>query len=109
MARSNPFRHESRTYPVDFATAQEETVMLTLTLPAGYEVNEMPKPTIVDLPDNGGRYLFKLAATGAEVQLVSRLNLRKLVYSVEEYEHLREFYHLMLEKQAEKLVIKKKA
>ena len=109
MARSNPFRHESRTYPVDFATAQEETVMLTLTLPAGYEVNEMPKPTIVDLPDNGGRYLFKLAATGAEVQLVSRLNLRKPVYSVEEYEHLREFYRLMLEKQAEKLVIKKKA
>ena len=108
-ARSNPFRREGRTYPVDFATAQDETLTLTLTLPPGYEVSELPKPAIVDLPDDGGRYQLRVAAAGAEVQLVSRLSLRKAVYAAEEYAPLRELYRLMLVKQAEKLVIKKKA
>ena len=106
--RRNPFRREGRTCPVDFATTQEETLMLTLTLPPGYEVRELPKPAIVDLPDGGGRYTLQLAAAEGEVQLTSRLSLRKAVYSVEEYASLRELYRLMLEKQAEQLVIQKK-
>jgi hypothetical protein len=43
------------------------------------------------------------------VQLTSRLSLRKPSYAAAEYDNLREFYRLMLEKQGEKLVIKKKA
>ena len=73
------------------------------------KLRELPKPAIVDLPDGGGRYQLRVAATGAEVQLVSRLSLRKAVYAAEEYAPLRELYRLMLVKQAEKLVIKKKA
>ena len=106
----NPFRHGERLFPVDFGSAQDKTLMVTLTLPAGYELAELPKPAIIDLPDNGGRYLYSVAApVPGTVQLTSRLSLRKPVYAAEEYTHLREFYRLMLEKQAEKLVIKKKA
>ena len=105
----NPFRHDGRLFPVDFGAAQEETTMVTLTLPTGYELAEMPKPTVVDLPDNGGRFLYSVAnATPGVVQLTSRLSLRKSMYSADEYVHLREFYRLMLEKQGEKLIIKKK-
>jgi len=105
----NPFRHENRQYPVDFGAPQEEMTLVTLTLPAGYELAEMPKNAVIDLPDNGGRFTYNVAAVGPAVQLTSRLTLRKPVYGAEEYGNLREFYRLMLEKQAEKLVIKKKA
>ncbi len=105
----NPFRHEDRQYPVDFGSPQEDLMLVTLTLPEGYELAETPKPAIIDLPDNGGRYLYSVATTGTTVQLTSRLVLRKSAYAAEEYVHLREFYRLMLEKQAERLVIKKKA
>jgi hypothetical protein len=106
----NPFRHDDRLFPVDFGAAQEETTMVNLTLPAGYEMAETPKPAIIDLPNNGGRFIYNVSgATPGEVQLTSRLNLRNTMYQAEEYAHLREFYRLMLEKQAEKLVIKKKA
>jgi hypothetical protein len=47
--------------------------------------------------------------TPGVVQITSRLSLRKTMYGADEYVHLREFYRLMLEKQGEKLVIKKKA
>ncbi len=106
----NPFRHENRQFPVDFGAARDETTMVTLTLPAGYELAEMPKPAVVELPDGGGRFLYNVSTTTpGVVQLISRLSLRKPMYGAEEYANLREFYRLMLEKHSEKLVIKKKA
>ena len=106
----NPFRHDDRLFPVDFGSAQETTTLLTLTLPAGYELAEAPKSAVVDLPNGGGRYVYSaVAAAPGVVQITSRLSLRKPIYAAEEYVHLREFYRLMLEKQGEKLVIKKKA
>ncbi|MBU6122931.1 DUF3857 domain-containing protein [Hymenobacter siberiensis] len=109
-AEQNPFRHDDRLFPVDFGAPQDETTMVTLTLPAGYELAEMPKPAIVELPGDGGRFMCTITA-GAPgvVQLMSRMSLRKPVYAAEEYTQLREFYRLMLEKQGEKLIIKKKA
>ena len=104
----NPFQHAVRTFPVDFGMAQETVVVLNLTLPDGYELTEPPKAALVELPDEGGRYLYALSSTGNTVQLTSRLILRKPVYEAAEYEHLRELYRLMLAKQAEKLVIQKK-
>ncbi|MDQ2795226.1 MAG: DUF3857 domain-containing protein [Bacteroidota bacterium] len=109
-SEQNPFRHDDRLFPVDFAAPQDETTMLTLTLPEGYELAEMPKPAVVDLPDGGGRFMYSVAAGApGTVQITSRLNLRKSVYAAAEYTNLREFYRLMLEKQGERLVIKKKA
>jgi hypothetical protein len=105
----NPFRHDNRMYPVDFGMQQDETTVLTLALPAGYEVAELPKPAVVELPEGGGRFLYSATPTEGGLQITSRMNLRKPEYTAAEYEHLREFYRLMLEKQAEKLVIKKKA
>ena len=108
-SEQNPFRHEDRTFPVDFGAGQDETLLVTLTLPAGYELAELPKAAVVELPDGGGRYLYSIANTGSTVQLTSRMSLRKPIYAAADYQNLREFYRLMLTKQAEKLVIKKKA
>ncbi|WP_375418413.1 transglutaminase domain-containing protein [uncultured Hymenobacter sp.] len=106
---SNPFPATERRLPVDFGAARDETRLLTLTLPAGYELAEVPKALVVNLPDEGGRFTFAVVNTGPAVQLTSRLNLRKTVYPAAEYAHLRDLYRLMLTKQAEKLIIKKKA
>ncbi len=103
----NPFRDEKRKYPVDFGSLRQDVLVLTLTLPAGYAA-ELPKPTTLTLPDNGGRYLYSATSpTPGTVQFVSRLTLDKPVYGAEEYGSLREFYRLALAKQAEALVLRK--
>ncbi|MGI4864554.1 MAG: transglutaminase domain-containing protein [Janthinobacterium lividum] len=103
----NPFRHEKRTYPVDFGALTQDVVIITLSLPAGY-VAELPKATNLSLPNQGGRYLFAATSpTPGTVQLVSRLTLDKPIYGAEEYGSLREFYRLALAKQAEALVLRK--
>jgi len=105
----NPFLHEDRRFPVDFGAGLEETTLLTLTLPTGYEPEELPKQAILDLPNNGGRFMYSATNVNGTVQVMSRLNLRKPVYSAEEYASLREFYTRMLAKHAEQIVIKKKS
>ncbi|GAB3856146.1 hypothetical protein GCM10028822_28090 [Hymenobacter terrigena] len=105
----NPFRREQRDFAVDFGIPQDETLVINLTLPAGYELAAVPKPAVVELPDGGGRYMCSVAATPGAVTLTSRLTLRNTVYSAAQYPNLRELYRLLLEKQGEKLIIQKKA
>ncbi|MDB5271319.1 MAG: hypothetical protein JWP58_4359 [Hymenobacter sp.] len=105
----SPFRREQRDFPVDFGIAQDETLVVNLTLPAGYELAAVPKPAVVELPEGGGRFMCTVAATPGAVTLTSRLSLRQAVYSAAQYPNLRELYRLMLEKQGEKLIIQKKA
>jgi hypothetical protein len=104
----NPFQRESRSFAVDFGAPQDEMLIVNLTLPAGYELAEMPKPAVVDLPNSGGRFRYNVSTTSpGVVQLVSRLSFANAVYPAEEYANLRELYRLMLARHSEKLVIQK--
>jgi len=107
-ADKNPFLHEGRRFPVDFGTALDETVMVNITLPAGYELEETPKPMTMELPESGGRFTYAIQPGTGIIQIVSRMNLSRPVYSAEEYAYLREFFARMMAKQSERLVLKKK-
>ena len=74
----NPFTASTRRYPVDFGMAQEETQLVTLRLPPGYVLATLPDPKIVDLPDNGGRFVCNASSADGVVQLSSRLVLPSL-------------------------------
>jgi hypothetical protein len=108
-AERNPFVHEERRFPVDFAAPMDETLVFNITLPAGYEPEEMPKSAAVKLPEDGGLFTYQVATTPGNIQIMSRMNLRRAVYSAEEYTYLREFYSRMLAKHAEQIVLKKKS
>lgn len=104
----NPFKEAERLYPVDFGTQIEETFTATYTLPEGFQVEEMPKPVSMVLPDNGGRFLYQLAVTnGNQLQVVSRIILRKTRYLAGEYGPLRELFSRIAAKHAEQVVLKR--
>ena len=104
----NPFRRSSRRFDVDLGVPQDETIMVTLQLPPGYELAEQPKNAVMALPDGSARFLYNVTATGQTVQLLSRLSLRNTVYAAGQYADLRELYRLMRARQGEKLIIRKK-
>jgi hypothetical protein len=71
-------------------------------------VEEMPKGASISLPDNGGRFLYQIAALSENrFQVVSRLSLRRPVYSAEEYSALRELFSMIVAKHAEQMVLKR--
>ena len=103
----NPFKNESRKFPVDLGAPIEQTYVATFTLPAEYLVEELPASASVSIPGNGARFVYQITSAGNQLQVVSRLQLNKFTYVGEEYHQLRELFHLIVAKQAEPIVLKR--
>ena len=53
----NPFKLEKRTFPVNYGYPYSETYIMTLELPKGYEIEELPEATRIGLPNKGGSFM----------------------------------------------------
>ncbi len=105
--RENLFRSPTRSFPIDFGSALEETSVVTFILPKGYSVEELPKAVALALPGNAGRFTFAVSAGEHELQVTSRLQLRKPTFAPDEYPALRAFFDNVVAKHAEQVVLKK--
>lgn len=106
--QENPFRKESREYPVDFGSPQEKIYLCKLNLPKGYSVEELPKSKVLALPNNTGKYQYSVSQVGDMISVISSFQINKVLFPQEEYPVLREFYNQVIAKQAEQIVIRKK-
>ncbi len=105
--KENPFKLTERLYPVDFATPIDETYICSFTIPEGYEVEEAPKSIAVNLPENGGRFMYMVQHEGNTLQVMSKVNINKPVFYAPEYQYLKEFFNQIIAKHAEQIVLKK--
>lgn len=103
----NPFKIEERKYPVDFGCPIEDMYMLNLTIPEGYVVEELPEPTSLKLPDNKGMFLYNIQTNGKNIQLNCQFKISKTLFVASEYKSIKEFYNMVIAKQAEQIVLKK--
>jgi hypothetical protein len=104
----NPFKLETRQYPVDFGSPIEHLLISKFTIPDGYTIDELPKSQLLKLPENAAKYMYNVTFTGNQVTLTSNLQINSSLFSQDEYPHLREFYNRVVAKQAEQIVLKKK-
>jgi hypothetical protein len=63
---------------------------------------------LLKLPDNSAKYIYNLTQTGNTLMLTSSLQINNSLFTQDEYPHLREFYGMVVAKQAEQVVLKKK-
>jgi hypothetical protein len=104
---SNPFKLESRVYPIDFGSPIKESCMIQFKLPEGWQVEELPKSAIIELPGKSGIFKFMTAAESGMIQVTSTLMISKTMFLPEDYEHLKEFFRLIVSKHSEQIVLKK--
>jgi hypothetical protein len=104
----NPFKVEAREYPVDYSSPFERIFLCRINIPDGYQVDELPKPKIIVLADNAGKYTYSVTQAGSVLNVISNFQINKSIFSQTEYPNLREFYSQIVAKQAEQIVIKKK-
>lgn len=104
----NYFKSQERQYPVEMPFKIHETYMLKLFIPEGYIVDELPKSERVNLENNDGmfEYLVRKNADDIDIRVIIKLN--KATFPVEDYETLRAFFDLVVKKEAEQIVFKKK-
>lgn len=104
----NPFKLEKREFPVDYGCAKEKIYSVKLTIPDGYEIDELPESKMMALPGSAARYLYNATRAGNTINITSAFSVNRNIFTQEEYPNLREFYNLVVAKQAEQIVLKKK-
>lgn len=104
----NPFKTEKREYPVDYGSPQDKTYMCKITLPENYEVDELPQSKVVALPGNAARFLYNVSLLGNTINITSSFQINKALFVQDEYPNIREFYNIVVAKQAEQIVLKRK-
>lgn len=107
FVEGNPFKTETRNYPVEMPFAINETYTMRLNIPSGYTIDEMPKSMRVKLFENDGQFEYIIRKDEDGVQLRARLIIARANFSNEEYEVLRDFFSYVIKKQSEQIVIKK--
>jgi len=103
----NPFKQDVRQYPVDFAFPNQDKFNISLIIPDGYTVETLPQSKSVSLPSNLGNFKYVISNNGSQVQLLFTLDINQAVIDSDYYEALKKFYKEIVNKQTEKIVLKK--
>ncbi|HWV69314.1 DUF3857 domain-containing protein [Chitinophaga sp.] len=106
--KSNPFKAMERKFPVEMNSVYDEIYSFNLDVPEGYVVDEIPKSAMANYNENEGLFQYLIQQTDNHVQLRCRVKLNKANFAPEEYATLRDFYDLVVKKEAEQVVLKKK-
>ncbi|MBK9291542.1 MAG: DUF3857 domain-containing protein [Bacteroidetes bacterium] len=103
----NPLKSEKREFPVFFDSRTARKLTITITLPEGVEVESLPKPQRLSMPDNMGSFVYNVAATGNKLNIQFQSNLSAELIPPQHYDTLRNFLTLIVDKHAERIVLKK--
>lgn len=103
----NPFKLETRAYPVEIPYPFQQQIVMNIKIPEGYQVEELPEKANMVLPNDGGQLQFSIDEKEGSIQLNSRFVVKQLNFSPAEYPNLKLFFDLFIEKHGEQIVLKK--
>lgn len=105
--QENPFKSETRQYPIDYGYPFKNRYILNISLPEGYKVESLPENAVFNLGENIGSYRYLISQVGNKLQLSVEFAINQSFISAEEYGNLKKFYELLIAKENEKVVLSK--
>jgi hypothetical protein len=105
--KENPFKQDAREYPIDFGYPVQRKYNITLEIPQGYTVEVLPTGLNIAGVDEMGTFKYVIANTGNKVQISMTFEISKAIVSADYYLALKEFFQKILDKQNEKIVLRK--
>ncbi|HLV93357.1 MAG TPA: transglutaminase domain-containing protein [Aequorivita sp.] len=103
----NPFKPETREYPIDFGFPMKDRYIVNVTLPEGYVVESIPEDVVYNLGENTGSYRYLISQIGDRLQLSVEFSINQSFIAAEEYGNLKKFFELCIAKEKEKVVLSK--
>jgi hypothetical protein len=105
--KENPFKQEVREYPVDFGYPMVSKYNINIEIPEGYAVESMPAAVNIATGENIGTFKFITANTENKIQIGITSTINTAIVPSNFYPILKDFYQQMIDKQNEKIVLKK--
>jgi transglutaminase-like putative cysteine protease len=105
--KDNPFKQDSRTYPIDFIYPIYSKYSVTVKIPEGYAVESLPENAKIQLNGTDGEFSYIIKSSGNTLQVMVTTELNKTLILPTEYNQFKQFFQLSFEKQLDKIVLKK--
>ncbi|HLW32870.1 MAG TPA: DUF3857 domain-containing protein [Aequorivita sp.] len=107
VTKENPFKPETREYPIDYGYPVKNRYIVNIALPEGYIVESLPQDAVFNLGENIGNYRYLISQMGDKLQLSVEFSINHAFIAAEEYVNLKKFYEILIEKENEKVVLSK--
>ncbi len=107
FVKENPFTSQQRKLPVEFSYPRRYRILVTLTLPEGYTVAEVPKATRITACNEGVACTMQVVQQGQIVQSLFDFNLSRVIFPATEYTDLSSFYGYLTDLCSSQIVLKK--
>lgn len=104
---NNPLADPDRNYPVEMPYHVDNSYILTMDIPKGYTIDQLPKSARYTLEDSSVDYEYLISADAEHINFHMRLQLKNAIYPVSEYGALRDFFALIVQKEKEPIIFKK--
>jgi uncharacterized protein DUF3857/transglutaminase superfamily protein len=95
---------EPRKFPVEFSGPRLDTDTFEITMPAGYEPDDLPPPVNMDYPF--GAYHSKTEVQGHVLRYTRSLEIKDVTVPVEQLSDLRKFYRMIAGDERNNAVLK---
>ncbi len=103
----NPFKNPERKFNVDLGPVGEAQYNLSFTIPAGYKVEDMPKPAKSFFGENALAYEYLTENNGTTIKINVKFKQKTDSVSVTEYPQLQQFFGDMTTKFEQQIVLTK--
>ncbi len=105
--KENIFKSEERKYPIDFGYGYTNKIMVSIKIPEGFQVAEIPEGSAFKLPENIGSFIFRTTVMGDSIQISVTETLNVPFIPTEYYPSLKQFYNQIIQKESDQVVLKK--
>lgn len=105
--KENPFKQDKRNYPIDYIYPFNDKYQVNMVLPEGYMVESLPESVLVQFNGSEGEFKYFASQNGKMLQFVISVNLNQPLILPSEYANFKQFNQVIMEKQTEKIVLKK--
>lgn len=106
-AKVNPFKQEVREYPVDFGYPTQNKYNINIEIPDGYVVESMPASINIATGDDIGAFKYVIVNADNKIQVAITSTITAAIVGADFYPVLKNFFQQMIDKENEKIVLKK--
>lgn len=103
----NPFKEETRNYPVFFTYPTDIKNIVTITIPDGYAFESIPESVSLTLPNKSASFRYSVDQQEDKILIRHFFTVSKVIFLDSEYPDLKEFYNRVIQKNNEKFVLVK--
>jgi hypothetical protein len=108
LKNENPFIKEIRNTDIDFACNQSIEAIFQLNIPPGFNVEKLPKNTIVRAPDTSFLFSRFFSFDSSLIFMRQTFQINKPVFDKEDYQGVREFFTRVYALMEDEIILKRK-